>query len=218
MQKVQPPKILPFRLTIGVTGHRSLENTEALRATVQRVIDDLLARCQGAALIPVKLCALSPLAEGADRLVAQELLRRDPECLLKAVLPMTLEDYLDDFTDSASRREFHNLLAASRFSVALRQRPLRQDYPREKLTEARIQAYEDVGKFIVDHCDVLIALWDDEPARGKGGTAAIKKYAEQQGCPLYIIYTVNPLIFKFKQGRRCNLCLVPSTEFSNRAI
>ena len=41
---------LPFRLVIGVTGHRKLEDTKALRQTVNEVIGDILARYPETAL------------------------------------------------------------------------------------------------------------------------------------------------------------------------
>ncbi len=37
---------------------------------------------------------------------------------------------------------------------------------------------------IVDRSDVVLALWDGQAARGRGGTAEIVSYAEQQGVPV----------------------------------
>ena len=37
---------------------------------------------------------------------------------------------------------------------------------------------------MVDRCDVLIAVWDGEPARGPGGTAEIVAYALERGRPI----------------------------------
>ena len=44
-------------------------------------------------------------------------------------------------------------------------------------SETREKAYERVGRYVVDRCDVLIALWDGERSRGHGGTAEIVDYA-----------------------------------------
>jgi hypothetical protein len=41
----------------------------------------------------------------------------------------------------------------------------------------RLDAYRRVGHYVVDHCDLLIAIWDGQPARGRGGTADIVQYA-----------------------------------------
>ncbi|PMX86640.1 hypothetical protein C1X43_34300, partial [Pseudomonas sp. GW460-C3] len=48
-------------------------------------------------------------------------------------------------------------------------------------------AYLDCGIETVNACDVLVALWDGEPARGRGGTAEIVTYARELGQPLIVI-------------------------------
>jgi len=49
---------------------------------------------------------------------------------------------------------------------------------------------------VVDHCDVMIALWDGKPARGKGGTATIVSYAAAVKCPLYRVDPEQPARFR----------------------
>ena len=88
---------LPFRLTLGVTGHRNLQNTNSFRQSIQDILTDILQRHQPTEHTEMKLCILSPLAEGADRLVVEEILRRDQDAVLKAVLPLTVQDYMDAF-------------------------------------------------------------------------------------------------------------------------
>jgi hypothetical protein len=39
----------------------------------------------------------------------------------------------------------------------------------------------------VNECDVLLVLWDGEPARGKGGTADVIAYARELGKPLVLV-------------------------------
>lgn len=48
-------------------------------------------------------------------------------------------------------------------------------------------AYFSAGKLVVDQCDVLIAVWDREPARGIGGTGDIVAYASSR-VPTILIY------------------------------
>jgi len=86
---------LPFRLTIGVTGHRKLQNIESLKNTLQAVFEDIRLKNSGSTLTPVKWCALTPLAEGADRLIANEILKQDKDNSMKVLLPLTLEDCLE---------------------------------------------------------------------------------------------------------------------------
>ena len=45
-----------------------------------------------------------------------------------------------------------------------------------------------VGQYVVDHCDVLIAVWDGQPARGRGGTAEIVQYAQEQNRPIIRVW------------------------------
>ena len=65
---------LPFRLTIGVTGHRELKVTENLRQSVQEVLGKILAMHPGSRNTPVKAAVLSPLAEEADADIIEKIL------------------------------------------------------------------------------------------------------------------------------------------------
>ena len=52
---------------------------------------------------------------------------------------------------------------------------------------SREDAYLDCGMETVNESDVLLVLWDGEPARGKGGTADVIAYARELGKPLVLI-------------------------------
>jgi hypothetical protein len=41
----------------------------------------------------------------------------------------------------------------------------------------------------VDRCDAIIAVWDGEKSRGRGGTAEIVGYAQEQGVPIAWVHT-----------------------------
>jgi len=51
----------------------------------------------------------------------------------------------------------------------------------------REDAYLDCGMETVNGSDVLLAVWDGQPARGKGGTAEVVEYARSLGKPLVVI-------------------------------
>lgn len=191
---------IPYRIRIGVTGHRNPEDPAKLRALVRQAIDTKVrelfpaqsrARVQQieeAGVTKISYRVLTPLAEGTDRVVAQAILD-DPGARLDAVLPLVLEDYLEDFATEESRTEFKTLLAMSRKPVHLRTQRIaceREDKAAQK--ELRRDAYTKAGQYVVDHCDVLIAYWDGEPARGRGGTAEIVEYATQQKRPILRIW------------------------------
>jgi hypothetical protein len=116
----------------------------------------------------------SSLAEGADRLVARALLERGAR--LVAVLPFEPADYRGDFSTSASTSDFDELLAlASQVRVTT-------------TTDAsREAAYEAAGRAILHACDVLIAVWDGLPARGRGGTAQIVEEARERGTDVVVV-------------------------------
>ena len=180
------PDPIPFRLTIGVTGHRKLDNVEVLCESVKSVIDSILENFPATTNTSVLLRVLSPLAEGSDRLVAEEILKYD-DAELKAILPFCTDEYLEDFPSEESKKEFETLLGRADYQFTLNGKPLRESVPNELLSEAKKQAYEDAGRYIVNHSDALIAIWDELPSQGKGGTARIVQYAKSKGCPIFII-------------------------------
>ena len=75
---------LPFSLRIGVTGHRQLTDPAALIPAIRAAIQGVVERFLGPAAEPA-LLVISALAEGADRLVATEVLA-GPDATLEAVL------------------------------------------------------------------------------------------------------------------------------------
>jgi hypothetical protein len=52
---------------------------------------------------------------------------------------------------------------------------------------SREAAYAQVGHYVVDRSDVLVAVWDGLPARGPGGTAEIVAHARDRGVPLFLV-------------------------------
>lgn len=159
----------PHIYYIGVTGHRVIEDEDLIRGKVRAVLAGIEAHFSNINHI---LKVISPLAEGADRLVAQEVLFFNGcpginEMLV--VLPLEIHDYMNDFKTIESKMEFEELTDLAREIVTLKEAPTRKD------------AYYQVGKYVVDECNVLIAIWDGEPSRGKGGTAEIVDYAKSIG-------------------------------------
>lgn len=179
--------IVPYLLRIGVTGHRTLPDDPALAEGVRRAIEALKAAFPPSPFTPVRMAVVSPLAEGADRLVADEVLKQ-PGAILEAVLPMPRDQYCEDFATRESRTEFDRLLSRADYIDML------------PGCESREAAYEQVGRYVADRCDVLIALWDGLPARGRGGTAQVVSWAREGGVPLLWIDTNSPYTLHQEQG------------------
>lgn len=155
---------IPYRLRVGVTGHRRLPDEEALTGQVRRALQRIRELLPSSPYTPVLFTVISPLAEGADRLVAREVLKVEGADL-EVPVPLPREEYLRDFQSDESKREFDDLLSRAREVTELGP------------SESREKAYESVGRYVVHRCDVLIALWNGEGSRGQGGTAEIVEYA-----------------------------------------
>lgn len=180
----------PFRIRIGVTGHRKIANT----ATTSTLIHNTLATKVKEMFQPapsatsIALTVVSPLAEGADRLLARIVLTY-PNSRLEVPLPMALDDYLEDFQTPASQQEFREMLALCAHPLYLRSKRIAEESQNlEERSALRTAAYEAVGHYVVDHCDILFALWDGGPSRGRGGTAEIVAYALLQSRPVIRIW------------------------------
>lgn len=182
----------PEVLKIGVTGHRILMEEEKITAGIERALD--LLRDAYGERAPV---VLSSLAEGADRLVAEAILRR-PASRLVAVIPFPLDDYVRDFGEegSPSRVAFEHLLRRASEVIELPANPDRNE------------GYAQGGDYVVDHCDVLVAVWDGREAQGRGGTGEMVARARSQGKPVLIVRAGNrkpgtrePTTLREEQGR-----------------
>jgi hypothetical protein len=158
-------------LTIGVTGHRDLveqelpEIRERVRALFTSLQQDFPDR-------PLRI--LSPLAEGADRLVAEVALELD--VALTVVLPMPADLYCTDFEHQDSRDRFEELCKQADEVLEL---PIVSRVSPERLAqpgEHRDRQYAQLGVFLCAHSHILLALWDGKPSEKFGGTAQVVRF------------------------------------------
>jgi hypothetical protein len=170
---------IPCQVRIGVTGHRVLAHADRLAEEVTRALLLIQRMVCTSPATPVLLTVVSPLAEGADRLVARQVLAR-PGATLEAVMPFPVADYQATFSSEESRQEFRDALDAAATVTEL------------PAVETREEAYEQAGQYVVERCDVLLALWDGQPAAGQGGTADIVTWARDRDKPVYWIHTEPP--------------------------
>lgn len=157
---------------IGVAGHRFLAEVQKVRAAVE----DALARIESA-FPDAELMIISPLAEGSDRLVAEVAMEHGAELVVP--LPLQKDDYMTDFETKESRQEFLDFLDRAAEVIQMPE------------TQERNQAYVQVGEYVLDESDVLIAIWDGEPAQGVGGTAYIVQRALNRDMPVLHIRAGN---------------------------
>ena len=203
---------IPFRIRIGITGHRRIARVpqESIRREFDRIggmLDN--RRHRGSVRTDVRLTVVSQLAEGADRLVVQRLFEyaaeRGTDARLEVILPMHRVRYMEvQGFSTASRHEFERLLSQATFRIepprAHTVAPEERGPTRRVRTHAGHGAeYAAAGKQLIARCDVLLALWDGQPAAGKrGGTAHTLLNAAAEAKPCIWIQTGG-------QGTRHNL-------------
>lgn len=174
-----PPPV-PFVLAVGVTGHRAEVLGEASIPTVRERIRDALRRIEesGRALFEAerhsfagtspRLRFVSPIADGADQIAAEVALELGWE--LQAILPFARSAYRSSLANHGARERFDELIDKAACLLEL------PGDPAESL-----DAYVMTGRATVAHCDVLVAVWDGLPPRGRGGTGEVVQLALTRG-------------------------------------
>jgi hypothetical protein len=174
-------------LRFGVTGHRPPRLSETAHAGIHAACTQVftLAKATLAELhagnadlfspAPPAAVLVTSLAEGADVVVAEAAL----ECGLSisACLPFPSEVYTRDFEPErwlASER----LIGRSEGVFELGEQ-----------LGGNANGYEAAGRLMMSQADILIAVWDGDPANGPGGTAQI--VAESIALHLPVIH-INP--------------------------
>jgi hypothetical protein len=150
-------------MRIGITGHRDLTPQ-----TVKLVLAEFAVELARTSARPT---CNSCLAEGADQLFAQAVLSCGGQ--LDAIVPS--QDYRDHMS-SGAQREFDRLLAAAH-------RVTRLPYP-----ESNPSAHMAASLVLVERSNLLLAVWDGQPARSFAGTADVVAYAQQLAVPIHVVW------------------------------
>ena len=161
-------------LIFGVSGHRDPlpEAVPELRGQLQLIFSRFRAAYPDT---PFEL--LSPLAEGADRLVAEVAL--SCQIKLRVPLPLAQKEYERDFPSAASLEEFRRMLAAAESCWEVpRASSTSESGDADRGAQSRAERYAAMGDFIARQSDVLLLLWDGRENNKKGGTAWVKKRRE----------------------------------------
>jgi hypothetical protein len=177
---------------LAVTGHRDLKEAHepAIRESVNLVLKEIVAwRDEHHPDTAPSVRILSELAEGADRIVAQEALALRPlhNVTLECPLPAPREVYELDFKTTASRETFRNLLAHASAVFELDG----QRAPKNNGEYLRSSDYADAGHLCVAHCDILIAIWDGKTGE-RGGTGHTVAHAVHRETTVIRIDSENP--------------------------
>jgi hypothetical protein len=157
---------MPLFHVVGFSGHRQLEDPErtgnALEAALKALRNDA----------PGEWIALSSIAEGSDTVFVERALALGVSW--HAILPLPKAEFERDFP-VADWPGVEEMLAKAEHVRVITENGTRED------------AYLDCGIETVNEADVLLAVWDGQPARGKGGTADVIEYARALGKPIVLI-------------------------------
>ncbi len=157
---------LPMFHVVGFTGHRRLANPAESGAAIRAALEALRRE------IPGEWIALSSIANGSDQLFVREA--RAIGLAWHAILPLARTEFARDFTPAEWATVEATLAEADHVRV------ISENGDRE-------DAYLDCGIETVHEADVLLAVWDGDGARGKGGTAEVVQYAIAIGKPVIIV-------------------------------
>jgi hypothetical protein len=148
---------------IGLTGHQQMSRATQ-KAVAERLTEELerASPCTG-------ICSL---AAGADQLFAEVVLQTGNQ--LSVVVPSA--GYESTFPEPADLEHYRALLAQASTVDQL-------DH-----AEPNEQAFYEAGKEVARRSDLLLAVWDGQPAAGIGGTADVVTFAREQGKQVVVVW------------------------------
>lgn len=167
-RSAKSPETPATPLVVGVTGHRDLPVGDVgdLEVEVDRLLDALVE------LTPHStVTVMCGMAEGADMLVAARALRRGMR--VRAVLPMRLELYEQDFSETGRRELIDALSEPAVERVDLGLPPGLPESAVATPGPDRDRLYEKLADEILASSNVLLALWDGAVTGLVGGTSDV---------------------------------------------
>ena len=214
--QLNSPLTTGANLRLGVTGHRQFHDPSLICEKIHEVLAELdrwfdgnpytievLSELADGADRLVPQCIQARTSAKAAP-VAQGL--PPTNFMLRAVLPMQENVYCGTFLpDATGKSSGNSAITANRTSVNEFQEFVRQaastiiaPLPKDTLghdpaeiyknSGHRHDAYRWAGEYIVDHCDILLAIWDGTNTSRPGSTAQVLKYARQVGRSIVCIH------------------------------
>lgn len=172
-------------VAVGVTGHRNLSPkcSEIINGELKKINENYKVET-----------VYSPLAEGADMVVAQFFINFNKKIKIIVPLPFDIKMYKKSFKDKDSENKFDDLLKSSYKNYALTNTYSLDEIQRNSAIKNEL--YKAVGEHVVDNSDIIIAVWNGKPSNGTGGTAEIVEYAKKKN---KMILYINSETGKVKQ-------------------
>ena len=147
-------------MRLGITGHQRLEDPTAWA---------WVANCLAAVLSEAEppIVGITSLAIGADQLFASLVVHHGGR--IHVIMPFA--GYERTF-DEEHLDTYRNLLAKAVFAEILPKLGTDQE------------AFLAAGKRVVELSDLMVAVWNGQPAKGRGGTGDIVAFATERRVPL----------------------------------
>ncbi len=161
------------RYLIGFTGHRSGYDEAIIRTALVRVLTDLQER---ALKVGGQTELYASVAEGCDTLCVE--VARELGMPVHLLLPLEETEFEKDFSAPAAWKRSQKQL------VIAQQRPGCDSAHLVTGEATRPECYFNQAIHVLDAVDVLVAVWDGQPARGLGGTAQVVAQAKAIGTPV----------------------------------
>ncbi|MBT3383931.1 MAG: hypothetical protein HN778_21000 [Prolixibacteraceae bacterium] len=210
MKNLNPLKPKPaFR--VGVVGHRPNRLSKDSTLLAQR-IRSILTEIKAEVKVfhstnkylfesdEVIFKAITPLAEGTDRIFAKEAFKLGFQLICP--LPFFIREYENDFRPERSFsgkafNDFKDILKDAGNSLTI----FEIDGNRKNSAEA----YAVCGKLVFEQSDILIAVWDLKIQNKVGGTEDTLRTAISKGIPVILIDANSPEKFGFvKDSEKIN--------------
>lgn len=165
-------------LVVAVTGHRDLvpEEIPQIRDRVSKLLQDLRTEYPSN-----RLTVMSPLAEGADMLVAEVADEMGLELVVP--LPKPKQEYLRNFSSDNARQQFEKYCSKARHVIELAYTipPAAEGFDPQDWQNS--YPYALLGTFLCAHCHILLAIWDGLESDKLGGTAQVVKFHHDDVMP-----------------------------------
>lgn len=163
---------IPLLVKLGISGHRHLKRLGDLESIRQHIIAQVrFLKANFSQNIQILL--LSPLADGADRIWAELILKHFDEARLIVPIAGSLKQYKSTFTKK-SLKEFNRII--------------KDEKCLELITVAEDRDYMCLSKWVVDHSDFMFFLHDGENFVLKQDQISVEKFSG--GTTSTIAYTM----------------------------
>ena len=186
---------LPEVLALGFTGHRKLDDEGQCRQWIYAYLEQRKAADRWT------VCGVSSVAAGADLLFAESCIALGIP--LRVLLPLAREEFRKDFDEATWARAEEAMRSAVSVEVV-------------GSDEGRDERYYECGLETVQQSQMLLAVWNGQPALGQGGTAEIVAFAQQMGRPVVWMHSQSGALESYNQPSETETTRDAELEFLNR--